>query len=542
MNTRLTFLFKLGLGLLAITSASLALTGGGIMALWIILLAASVFIVFRITHGSPLKLGIAIGFLLVFLFLLHYFSQPMIPIGDPTPQKATTFMGYKLLAKYEKESQLFEGKQEATLQLRSDLFETVNPLVDSLLGLADEEISDAILSQPELEFPANVKKGWQLDSTYVREGKRWFVISQGKLLSSSKKMSLLAFLTEINIPKWVFASKVCTPSYVIQLPRSMKMVHNLKGEWQHVLDEKGKIKHLFISKAFQNPFDQQIRVKHLSNVFHIPVLNNLVYLAGVNTYWIVFVIVLLVMGYIMGVGAGFIKHQAFRPIARRILQSLRLLGELPVVFLAFANDRSNQRKYLRNLPLELRSIRQSLAPLEDQDKIELVEKANVTIEEIYDTFQRKAFKGKINIFHFGGHADDEFLLTESDQGSPVRAFSKGLMAFLSKQEGLRFVFLNACLTSDQAQQLSQGGIPFVLGTSNYVNDEVAQMFASQFYKTLAKGFGVLAAFEETVDFIQTKKGGDHRGLFWEGMEEEIQEKEMPWFLFSNNSLNDWKIT
>jgi hypothetical protein len=83
----------------------------------------------------------------------------------------------------------------------------------------------------------------------------------------------------------------------------------------------------------------------------------------------------------------------------------------PLIFLAFANDKVDNARYLRNLPLELDGIRKALQPAVREGLCEVIERANVTIEQIFDVFQ--TYKDRIAIFHYGGHADGYQLLLET---------------------------------------------------------------------------------------------------------------------------------
>jgi hypothetical protein len=83
----------------------------------------------------------------------------------------------------------------------------------------------------------------------------------------------------------------------------------------------------------------------------------------------------------------------------------------PVIFLAFANDKVDNARYLRNLPAELAGIREVLQKAKRTGLCEVVELANVTIKQLLDTFQE--YGDRIAVFHYGGHADGYQLLLET---------------------------------------------------------------------------------------------------------------------------------
>jgi hypothetical protein len=88
----------------------------------------------------------------------------------------------------------------------------------------------------------------------------------------------------------------------------------------------------------------------------------------------------------------------------------------PIIFLAFANDKVDNTRYLRNLPLEMDGVRRALYEAEDAGLCEILERANATIENILDVFQDNRYKDRIAVFHYGGHADGYQLLLEQLDG------------------------------------------------------------------------------------------------------------------------------
>ena len=62
-----------------------------------------------------------------------------------------------------------------------------------------------------------------------------------------------------------------------------------------------------------------------------------------------------------------------------------------VVFFAFANDRVEHARYLRNLPEEQRRVRAAMAMAEKAGLCEIVERANATADEVLDVFQNPRY-------------------------------------------------------------------------------------------------------------------------------------------------------
>lgn len=109
----------------------------------------------------------------------------------------------------------------------------------------------------------------------------------------------------------------------------------------------------------------------------------------------------------------------------------------PVIFLAFANEREDPVRYLRNLPEEARNIRQALDIAKRNELCDVVERPNATLKEILDVFLDPEYHNRIAIFHYGGHANGYQLLLESAEGSGKAAYTGGLASFLGQQTGLR---------------------------------------------------------------------------------------------------------
>jgi len=166
----------------------------------------------------------------------------------------------------------------------------------------------------------------------------------------------------------------------------------------------------------------------------------------------------------------------------------------PVIFLAFANDRKADGQYLRNLGSEAEALRNTLRShaTGTDPKWELVERPSATAAQIVDVF--RMYKDRIALFHYAGHADDYKLLLETAQGGTFTAEASDLAAVLQRQNGLHLVFLNACSTRAQVNELRNAGVKVVVATSKAVDDELATRFATQFYQSLADGNGIGDAF------------------------------------------------
>ena len=209
-----------------------------------------------------------------------------------------------------------------------------------------------------------------------------------------------------------------------------------------------------------------------------------------------------------------------------------MASKKPVIFLAFANDREDQSRYLRNLARELRSIRSALQPARRAGVVDIVERANASLTDIIDVFQDPEYAGRIAMFHYGGHAGSYQLMLESDNGShPTKANAEGLARFFSNQKELKFVFLNGCSTESQSARLLEAGISATITTSEDINDDVAFRFATRFYKGIGAYTTISKAFHDAQAEVLTRgEGSETRGLYWRSMPENRDEQELPWKL------------
>lgn len=224
----------------------------------------------------------------------------------------------------------------------------------------------------------------------------------------------------------------------------------------------------------------------------------------------------------------------------------------PVIFLAFANDKEDNARYLRNLPKELDGLRKALAPAVQAGLCEVVERASATIEQMLDTFQEARYKDRIAIFHYGGHADGYQLLLEQLDGSHGVAHGSGLVSFFAKQKGLKLVFFNGCSTQQQTLEMVEAGVPAVIGTSSAIGDDIATNLSIRFYNGIANGLSIDKAWLEAIDYIKIQQGYDKgkgevntRGLYRKDKKlEENPPDRLPWDMHYKQGaeiVKDWNL-
>ncbi len=219
--------------------------------------------------------------------------------------------------------------------------------------------------------------------------------------------------------------------------------------------------------------------------------------------------------------------------------------KLPVIVLAFANEHS-ESGYLRGLTQEMKVILRVMEPAVQKGRAFLKIIPAATQEEITQVFQDEWYDGRVRIFHYGGHADEDELWLQNSQGGNRSFFSLGLARFLGAQESLELVFLNGCATGEHARLLHKANLPAVVTTSRKINDDQAVEFATVFYRGLAGGASIQESFDEAEGVMLGLYNPDSfqsesptRSLYWEEEPQGPQpELDLPWRL-TFRKQTDW---
>ena len=215
----------------------------------------------------------------------------------------------------------------------------------------------------------------------------------------------------------------------------------------------------------------------------------------------------------------------------------------PVIYLAFANDRQDASRYLRNLPQERKAITEPLQKAEEAGLCTLVVTTNTTVDELLDTFQK--YRNEIALFHFGGHAGEVQLFMEDVQGRPALAHASGLAEFLGQQQGLKLIFFNGCSTQPQVEELLAAGVPMVIATSQEIPDDLATALSTRFYTAISQGTNVGTAFNESVAAVKTSHAGSNAATRGErGDHNTVEVDRWPWDLYINKGediAQEWNL-
>ncbi len=229
----------------------------------------------------------------------------------------------------------------------------------------------------------------------------------------------------------------------------------------------------------------------------------------------------------------------------------------PVFLLAFANAHIDGVAALRNLPLELGGIREALraaatapgAPpgAPGDAPWETVERTDATLDDVVRVLAD--YRGRLAIFHYGGHAGGDELALESPTGAHAPAYAEGLAALLG-QQALPLVFLNGCSTQGQVKHLLDAGVQAVIATSRSIDDARATRFATDFYAALGGGASLRRAFEQAAAAARAAAGDLPRAAYRDigaeddGAAGQVTDAQWPWALHVSDGAAaraDWSL-
>lgn len=171
----------------------------------------------------------------------------------------------------------------------------------------------------------------------------------------------------------------------------------------------------------------------------------------------------------------------------------------PIIYLAFANEAMNDPAYLRDIPKERQQIRKRLETPEKENWCQVVSESDATLERVREAFEKPDQLDRIAFLHYGGHADENALMFGNSSKDDQPTCAEQLIALLQTQKYLRLVFLNGCSTASLAHRLLDAGVPAVIATDRSINDDLAQLFAEEFYQQLADGTVIEQAYLRAVE-------------------------------------------
>lgn len=151
------------------------------------------------------------------------------------------------------------------------------------------------------------------------------------------------------------------------------------------------------------------------------------------------------------------------------------------------------------LDWEVRAIDKVLRGANKRDKFRIEQKWATRSRDVH----RALLDVKPYIVHFCGHGEGENGLVLEDQtGSPHLVSANALSGlFELYADQLECVLLNACYAAVQANAIVQH-IHYVIGMRQAIQDDLAIVFSSGFYKSLGEGQSIEEAFQAGCKAIQ----------------------------------------
>jgi serine/threonine protein kinase len=173
--------------------------------------------------------------------------------------------------------------------------------------------------------------------------------------------------------------------------------------------------------------------------------------------------------------------------------------KVQVVF--FGSDPKHRLLDRIDLGEEIRSIKMTAWAAFDRKALEFVECQATRSDDMELQLQTK----NPDILHFSGLGTQsgEFLCN-SDKGTPQTITKEALCALIgAEQRNLHLVFMNACYSNVQAEELSSV-VDCVIGMSDRISDKAAIAFSGSFYQAIGFGKDVETAFKYGIAALRRK--------------------------------------
>ncbi len=170
---------------------------------------------------------------------------------------------------------------------------------------------------------------------------------------------------------------------------------------------------------------------------------------------------------------------------------------LPVVITAFAfeEDQQSREGHLDYLIEEKIKIIEILNKKNEQ--IHHIDIINPTPDKIIQTIEDN--KRNLCIFHFSGHANQEYLKTHQ-----FNTRGEGIAGIMEECYALKLVILNGCNTNGQVPFFIKNQVPCIIGTSAKIGDITAKNFAVSFYNNFFEKCDSLEkSFEDAIIVANT---------------------------------------
>jgi hypothetical protein len=217
---------------------------------------------------------------------------------------------------------------------------------------------------------------------------------------------------------------------------------------------------------------------------------------------------------------------------------------IPVAFLACANS-YRKGKRLRYLVHERKAIAKMLdearAPI-----YQAVQKGNLPHSIHFKLLRKHDYYKRVEILHFSGHADNNYLRLESDEfETPVGM--KELSELVGSLPNLKIVFLSGCATPGLVDMLLRRDVPLVIATQSWEKDPEVTSITHRFYQHLTQSESLWQVIEKVADGPQGMQSlevdyeVETDALLWQGNPLPFEGLRLPWgFYFLRDNLPELK--
>jgi GTPase SAR1 family protein len=162
-----------------------------------------------------------------------------------------------------------------------------------------------------------------------------------------------------------------------------------------------------------------------------------------------------------------------------------------ILFLA-ANSMPSVSLDLEN---ELRSLEVEIRGTRYRDNVILTARHAVQPDDLV----RYIRADRPSVVHFSGHSSKKGIFLRDGKDGFIKVSAPTLRQLLEGR-GIKLLVLNACYTQRHAKELL-GAVNTIIGTTGAVGDDAALRFTIAFYRTLADGGSIRAAFRDGRDAV-----------------------------------------
>lgn len=185
-----------------------------------------------------------------------------------------------------------------------------------------------------------------------------------------------------------------------------------------------------------------------------------------------------------------VKHENMHKSTMSTLEKLQNLPERIVVLFLAANPADQQQLRLDE---EARSITEMIRKAKHRDSVIFETRWAVQPMDVLQAINEL----NPTIVHFSGHGSNVDQIVLQDISGNAKLVSKEaiVQTMIASSKNIRLVFFNTCYSRNQAEAVTHH-VEAAIGLNTSIGDQVAKVFASQFYSAIGFGLSLKKAFEQ----------------------------------------------